>query len=230
MTTINERISIIQSRIHEAVLKSPWPDSDVELIAVSKRFSPDDIRNAAKAGIKIFGESYLQEAKEKISQLLDLHVQWHFVGHLQRNKAKEAVRLFDLIHSVDSIALGEELNKQAENIGKLQKILIQVNLGAEPQKSGISPTDLVALLLRLSDLPHIKIQGLMTIPPICETPEKAKIYFHHLRKVADQIHKLNLSNVSMRELSMGMSEDFEEAILEGATYVRIGTAIFGERI
>ena len=229
MNTIAERVHSINNRIHTAIEKSRWPDRDVELIAVSKHFDVNAIREAAQAGIRIFGESYLQEAKTKIEELFNLHVEWHFIGHLQRNKAKYAVWLFDMIQSVDSLFLAEEINKHARNLGKLQDILVQVNVADEVQKSGISKEDLPVLLVQLSNLPYIKVKGLMTIPPICATQEEVLPYFHTLRNLADQMHALHIPKISTAELSMGMSNDFEAAILEGSSMVRIGSAIFGNR-
>ena len=154
---------------------------------------------------------------------------WHFIGHLQSNKAKYAVRLFDLIHSVDSLKLARELDKQSRKINKIQEILIQVNISEEASKSGVSVNDTLRLLKDISRLENLSVKGLMTMPPFFNAPEKARPYFTALRKLRDQIKMEAISNISMDELSMGMTGDFETAIEEGATLVRIGTAIFGAR-
>ena len=182
-----------------------------------------------ESGVAILGENYIQEAREKIEALSDLKVEWHFIGHLQRNKAKYAVQLFDLIHSVDSIRLAREIDKQAAKHGKPQAILIQVNTGKETTKSGIYEEDAMALVRDVAQLDHIAVRGLMTLPPYFYAPEKVRPYFRALRKLRDRIRDANIPAIAMDTLSMGMTGDFETAIAEGATHVRIGTAIFGER-
>jgi pyridoxal phosphate enzyme (YggS family) len=208
------------------------PD-EVKLIAVTKTIGIETIKEAIDAGLRIFGENRVQEAQKKISnlksQISKSKIEWHLIGHLQSNKAKYAVKLFDLIHSVDSIELAEELNKQAEKIGKIQRVLVQVKLSEEETKHGISEENLMPLLERINKLKNLKPEGLMTMPPYFENPEDARPYFKRLREIRDNINSLRITHYALRELSMGMSNDFEVAIEEGATMVRIGTAIFGQR-
>lgn len=204
------------------------PDS-VRLVAVSKTKPAALVREAAAAGITIIGESYVQEALNKYSELGNLAVSWHFIGHLQTNKVKYVIRMFDLIHSVDSLKLAVEINKQAEKINKIQDILIQVNIGEELSKSGISSRDTRALVEAIEPLTHVRVKGLMALPPFFDDPEKAAPYFKALRLLRDDLRKTCIAPVSLNELSMGMTGDFEAAIAEGATLVRIGTALFGER-
>ncbi len=201
----------------------------VRLVAVSKKKSAESVKAAINCGIKIFGENYIQEARDKITDLSPFNISWHFIGHLQTNKAKYAVRMFDLIHTVDSVKLAKELNKQAEKTGKVQQILIQVNTGMELTKSGESPDKTLDMVKEISYFDHLQIKGLMTIPPLYNEPEKVAPYFRTLRELRDQIKAESIPGVSMDELSMGMTGDFETAIKEGATLVRIGTAIFGSR-
>jgi pyridoxal phosphate enzyme (YggS family) len=203
--------------------------ASIRLVAVSKTIPAEVVRDAIEAGILELGENYIQEAKEKINALAAFPVTWHFIGHLQSNKAKYAVRLFDLIHSVDSLKLAQVLNKYAKKIDKIQAILIQVNVAKEASKSGVYVEDTLQLLKEVSRLENIAVKGLMTMPPFFNAPEKARPYFTALRELRDQIKMEAISNISMDELSMGMTGDFETAIEEGATIVRIGTAIFGDR-
>jgi hypothetical protein len=204
------------------------PDS-VRLVAVSKTKPVALIREAVAAGVTIIGESYVQEARDKFSALSHLPVSWHFIGHLQTNKVKYVIRMFDLIHSVDSLKLALEIDKQAEKIDKIQNILIQVNIGEELSKSGISPRNTRTLVDTIAPLAHVRVKGLMALPPFFDDPEKAAPYFKALRLLRDDLQKTGIAAVSLDELSMGMTGDFEAAIAEGATLVRIGTALFGER-
>jgi len=187
------------------------------------------VKAAIEAGVTDLGENYIQEARDKISALANSDVNWHYIGHLQSNKAKYAVRLFDLIHSVDSLKLARELNKYAQNNAKIQSILIQVNVAREDTKSGIYVENTMELLKNISHLENISVRGLMTMPPFFNAPEKVRPFFAALRKLRDEIRAEGIPNIAMDELSMGMTGDFEAAIEEGATMVRIGTAIFGER-
>ena len=187
------------------------------------------VREALAAGITDLGENYIQEAKEKVNALATAPATWHFIGHLQSNKAKYAVRLFDLIHSVDSFKLAKELDKFAKKNGKIQPILIQVNVAREDTQSGVYLEDTVPLLRAVSRLQNISVKGLMTMPPYFNAPVIVRPFFAALREFRDQIKKEAIPNISMDELSMGMTGDFEAAIEEGATMVRIGTAIFGDR-
>lgn len=201
----------------------------IRLVAVSKTIEANMVRKAIEAGVTLLGENYVQEARAKFNALAAYPVSWHFIGHLQSNKAKYAVRLFDLIHSVDTLKLARELNKQAKKIDKIQDILIQVNMGEEPSKSGVYVKDVHNLIKDISLLENLSVKGLMTMPPFFNDPEKVLPYFSALRDLSDQIKKEALPDVAMDELSMGMTGDFEAAIEEGATLVRIGTAIFGKR-
>ena len=187
------------------------------------------VKKAIEAGVTDLGENYIQEAREKVNILATANVNWHFIGHLQSNKAKYAVRLFDLIHSVDSFKLAQELNKHAQKNDKIQSILIQVNVAQEDSKSGVYVEDTIALIRDISQLENVAIKGLMTMPPYFNAPEKARPFFAALSRLQDQIKAARIPNIAMDELSMGMTGDFEAAIAEGATMVRIGTAIFGER-
>ena len=227
--SIHERLAGIVKRMETAAVACGRDARSVKLVTVSKTRSVDDIRSAASAGALIFGENYVKEASEKIALLQDLNKPFHLIGHLQSNKAKTAVRLFDLIHSVDSTGLAAELDRQAKKIHKIQDILIQVNVGMEESKSGIDEDGLEPLLRSIHTFENIRVLGLMTIPPFDLDPEAVRPYFRALRIAAEKIRALDLPNIRLDELSMGMTGDFETAIEEGATFVRIGTAIFGER-
>ena len=223
-------IEAIRERIRIAAESCGRRQDDIHLVAVSKTVPAERVRDAAAAGVRILGENYIQEARDKIEALSDLELSWHFIGHLQRNKAKYAVRLFDLIHSVDSIRLAREIDKQAAKAGKRQAILIQVNTGKEATKSGVYEEDALALAREAAQMEHIAVRGLMTLPPYFYAPEKVRPYFRALRELSDRIRSAGLPGIEMTELSMGMTGDFETAIEEGATMVRIGTALFGERV
>ena len=202
----------------------------VRLVAVSKTVPVDRVRAAIQAGVSILGENYIQEAREKFLQLETGSVSWHFIGHLQTNKAKVAVKLFDLIHTVDSVKLAGELNKQAASISKIQRVLIQVNIGDEASKAGTPPDQTLELVRSISGFQNLSIRGLMIIPPFFNDPERARPYFSSCRKLGEAIARDRIPGVSMDELSMGMTGDYEVAVQEGATLVRIGTAIFGKRV
>lgn len=223
------RIESVLERIRTAALDAGRQPESVRLVAVSKTMPAEMVRRAAEAGLTVMGENYIQESREKVEALADLDLTWHFIGHLQSNKAKYAVRLFDLIHSVDSIKLARELDRQAAKHDKVQDILIQVNTGKEASKSGVYAEEALALVREAGQLDHLAIKGLMTLPPYFNAPEKVRPYFRQLRELRARIASEALPGVSMAELSMGMTGDFEAAIQEGATLVRIGTAIFGER-
>jgi pyridoxal phosphate enzyme (YggS family) len=207
VTELADRIHNIQARV---------PDG-VTLVAVTKTVPPERVDAALNAGIAVFGENKIQEAKAKIP-LVSSRARWHFIGHLQSNKARDAVELFELIHSVDSVKLAGELDKWAERAGKTQPILLEVNVSGEASKFGIKPEDLPATLAEIQKFPRLEVRGLMTMPPLGKDPRP---FFRQLRRLRD--------DTGLRELSMGMSHDYEIAIEEGATIVRIGTAIFGER-
>ncbi|MBW1739520.1 MAG: YggS family pyridoxal phosphate-dependent enzyme [Deltaproteobacteria bacterium] len=227
--SIQSRLKRVQDRIKTVALSSGRDPKTVKLVAVSKTVPLDPIRAAIKAGVTVLGENYVQEAREKIEALKGEKISWHFIGHLQSNKAKYAVKLFDLIHSVDSLKLARELNKRANALDKVQKILIQVNISAEATKSGIDTEGVVDLVRQIAPLENLAICGLMTMPPYFNAPDKVRPYFRALRSLQVLIRDKAIPHVDMTELSMGMTGDFEVAIEEGATLVRIGTAIFGER-
>lgn len=230
MSYIAKNLGDIRERIRGAALAVGRDPSGVRLVTVSKTFPADMVREAIDAGADILGESRVQEAKEKINDIGPrTGVSWHLVGHLQSNKAKAAVDLFDLIHSVDSLHLAREINAQAAKVGKVQRVLIEVNVSGEGSKFGIEPRELLELIKALAPLKNIVVEGLMTIPPWSEDPEAGRPYFRRLRGLAAEVDALGLPGIRMNELSMGMSGDFEVAIEEGSTLVRVGTAIFGHR-
>jgi len=226
---IQSKLRRVKDRIKAAALSAGRDPETVKLVAVSKTVPADRILAAIKAGATDLGENYVQEAREKIEALRGENISWHFIGHLQSNKAKYAVKLFDLIHSVDSLKLAKELNKRAGAPGKVQRILIQVNISGEESKSGIDAKRALELVHEVSLLENLAIHGLMTMPPYFNAPDRVRPYFRALRSLQVLIRQEAIPNVDMTELSMGMTGDFEAAIQEGATLVRIGTAIFGER-
>jgi pyridoxal phosphate enzyme (YggS family) len=228
--SIAQKIAEVRQRIDAAARRCGRNPRDIRLVAVGKTQPAAMIREAAAAGAAVIGENYIQEARDKFAALGDLAVQWHFIGHLQTNKAKFAVRQFDLIHTVDSYRLALELDRQAARIGKRQNILLQVNISGEATKWGTDQAQAQTLVRQIATLAHIRINGLMTMPPYFDAPDRARPFFAALRRLAESI-AVDCADlgISMRELSMGMTGDFEAAIEEGATLVRIGTAIFGAR-
>ncbi len=224
-----ENIARVRERIAAACARAGRRAEDVRLIAISKTFPAECIRQAYEAGLRDFGENRVQEAAAKRPALADLNATWHLVGHLQSNKAKLARELFQWIHSVDSLRLGEKLDKAAAPRGRKLPVLIEVNLGGEASKTGVEPSVVIALAEALSRLDTLEVRGLMAIPPFLDEPEMVRPYFRRLRELREEIGDRDLPNVSMQELSMGMSHDFEVAVEEGATMVRVGTAIFGPR-
>lgn len=228
-----ENISTIYKRISHAAMRAGKSPEDVRLIAVTKTVDIQTIKEAIDAGLRVFGENRVQEAQNKISdlkfQISNARIEWHLIGSLQKNKAKYAVRLFELIHTIDSIPLAEEVNRQAGKIGKIQKVLVQVKLSEEETKHGVSEEEVPPLIERIDGLSNLTLEGLMTMPPFFEDPEDVRPYFRRLRDLRDGINSSRITHHVLRELSMGMSHDFEVAIEEGATMVRIGRAIFGER-
>lgn len=221
---IFEKIQEVQNRIRLAVRKAGRQDDAIALVAASKGQPAEKIAAAIQAGQKDFGENYAQEMMEHLNQLQIPRL--HFLGHLQRNKVKQILPHVALIHSVDSIELAKEIDKRAAELGKIQEILIEVNLGEESSKSGVSPKEISSLIPQLITLNHLDLRGLMVIPPQNEDP---RAHFRRLREIRDAINAQNLYKHPLMELSMGMTDDFEVAIEEGATIVRIGTGIFGER-
>ena len=226
---LRQRLEQIKERIRRAAESCNRDAESVRLVAVSKTIPAEKVKDAIESGVTILGENYIQEARDKFNALVQYPASWHFIGHLQSNKAKYAVRFFDLIHSVDSLKLARELHKQAKKADKVQPILIQVNISGEGTKSGISVQKAPGLISEISQMECLSIKGLMTMPPYFYQPEKVRPFFAGLRELRDEIKKHAPANVSMQELSMGMTGDFEVAIEEGATLVRVGTAIFGER-
>ncbi len=219
----------MRERIQKAAHDCNRSADSIHLIAVSKTMPAEVVQKAIEAGVTDLGENYIQEARDKINRLAKAPVNWHFIGHLQSNKAKYAVRLFDLIHSVDSLKLARELDKYAQKNDKIQAVLIQVNVAREDSKSGVYVENTLKLLMDIAQLENIAVKGLMTMPPYFNAPEKVRPFFAALRELRDHIRSERIPNIAMDELSMGMTGDFEAAIEEGATMVRIGTAIFGER-
>lgn len=226
---MKENLDRIKKRIADTAIACGREPNSVRLVAVSKTMPVERVAAAIDAGAVILGENYIQEAREKTNALYDRPVQWHFIGHLQSNKSKYAVRMFDLIHSVDSIKLAKTLNREAGKNDKVQDILIQVNISREASKSGIEEDETIDLVSQIAKLDNIRVKGLMTMPPFFDQPEAARPFFHRLARLRDRIAGNKIPGVDMDELSMGMTGDFEVAIEEGATLVRIGTAIFGTR-
>jgi len=226
MSQIAQNLAEVRRRITAAARRTGRDPQQVRLVAVSKTVPLERIRAAVAAGQRLFGENYLQEARGKIAALGEA-VSWHFIGHLQSNKAKGAVSLFDLIHGVDRLKLAQALDLAAASLSKVQEILLQVNLAGEASKSGAAPEAAADLLREISRLSHLRVVGLMTMPPFL-APEAVRPYFVALRELRD--HLQDLAGLPLPELSMGMSGDFEVAVEEGATLVRVGTAIFGSRL
>ena len=229
MNTIVTNIAQIHQRIELACQRAGRDPQTVRLVAVSKIKPAEDIEKAYQAGQKLFGESYVQEFRDK-SPLVKEPVQWHFIGGLQSNKVKYLRGKVAMIHSVDRLSLAQEIDRQWGKINRVADILLQVNVGDEASKSGCSVTEIEQLTRQVATLPNLRICGLMCLPPHFDDAEKVRPYFKKLRELSEHLVTLQLRNVSMKELSMGMSGDFEVAIEEGATLVRIGTAIFGARI
>ena len=230
--SVSENIVRVRERIQAAATRSGRDPAIITLMAVSKTFPADSIRDAYQAGIRHFGENRVQEFAGKVGDLGDLgEARWHLIGHLQSNKATKASELFHAVDSVDSLKLAEKLNEAANKTNKRLAVLIEINVGGEEAKSGVAPgsPELDHLLSAARQLEHLQVKGLMTIPPFFDNPEATRLYFRKLRALRDQIAARNLPGVEMATLSMGMSHDFEVAIEEGSTCVRVGTAIFGER-
>jgi pyridoxal phosphate enzyme (YggS family) len=225
MPTVKENLLRVMEKIEEAARKIGRDPNEIKLVAVSKTVEVARIMEAIEAGVSILGENYVQEAQKKIEEI-GRPVSWHFIGHLQTNKAKYAIRLFDMIHSLDSVPLAEELNRRAEQADRVMKVMIEVNLSKEATKFGTDEEVVVNLAKRIQNLNHLSLEGLMTMPPYFDSPELSRPYYIALRALKERMVK---EGVPMKDLSMGMSNDFEIAIEEGATYVRVGTAIFGPR-
>jgi pyridoxal phosphate enzyme (YggS family) len=226
--TIASNLQSIMDRIRTATLAAGREPSSVRLVAVSKTRPADDVLQACRAGQVVFGENYVQELAAKAAEVREA-VEWHFIGHLQSNKVKQLAGLVNMIHSIDRLSLAEEVSRQWGRLGSCCDILVQVNLSGEASKSGTTEAEALQLVRAVSALPHVRIRGLMTMPPFFDDPEAARPFFAELMRLSRRIEAERIPGVGMGELSMGMSGDFEAAIQEGATLVRVGTSIFGSR-
>lgn len=229
MTSVAENLSAIRGRIEAACLRSGRDPSSVRLVGVTKTVPVERIREGVEAGLCVLGENYVQEARSKIDALAGLDISWHFIGHLQSNKVKMILDWCQLIHTVDRESLARELNRHAQNLGRKIPALIQVNIGDEETKSGVSSRELSLLFRKVSSLDGLDIRGLMILPPWYEDPELVRPYFRKLKELLIELRQESPFPERLTELSMGMSNDFEAAIEEGATLVRVGTALFGSR-
>ena len=226
MTAVAENLSRVREQIAEAAVKSGRSADDVELVTITKTHPAEKVREAIEAGQTLFGESRVQEARAKIPELPS-NIHWHFVGHLQKNKIRHALPLFEMIHSVDSLTLAQEVNRIADEEGLHGRVLFEVNVAGEGSKFGFAPDKLREQMEELLALPRLTILGLMTIPPMAEEAEASRKYFVQLRQLRDRLQ--TEFRVDLAQLSMGMTQDFPIAVEEGATLVRVGTAIFGQR-
>ena len=218
----------VVERINRAAARTGRDAASIRLLAAAKSKDVELIRAAIVAGVSLIGENYVQEAMAMKARIPE-PAEWHMIGHLQRNKARNAVGLFDLIESLDSIALARELDKEARKTGKRVRTFIEVNLAGEESKTGIAGNQVFLLLQEAAKLANLTVEGLMTVPPFRENPEDVRPYFRELRELLCRMQERRLPNMDLKELSMGMSQDYEVAIEEGATIVRIGTALFGPR-
>jgi PLP dependent protein len=226
MTSIADNLARVREQIENAALKSGRTASDVELVAISKTHPAEKVRDAMQAGQILFGESRVQEARIKIPELPS-NARWHFVGHLQKNKVRQALSLFEMIHSVDSLALAQDISRIAEEEGLYPRALLEVNVAGERSKFGFAPAQLREQMEALLALPRLSIEGLMCIPPVGDEAENSRKFFVQLRELHDAVQ--SEFSVKLPQLSMGMTNDFGVAVEEGATLLRVGTAIFGER-
>jgi len=215
----------IAERVEEILKKLP---ANVTLVAASKTRTVEEIQEAISAGVKVIGENYVQEAEKK-QAVLGRSVEWHCIGHLQKNKAGKAIKIFDLVQTLDSWQLAEILNRKAKEEGRVLPVLVEINSGREVQKSGILPEETCPFVEKVAGLSSLRIQGLMTMGPLVEKPEQMRPFFRLTRRIFEEVKSLNLTNVEMKILSMGMSDSWQIAVEEGATMVRVGTAIFGPR-
>ena len=226
---IADNFKNIKRRIRLAAERAGRNPADTRLVAVTKELSVAVVAEGIRAGSDIFGENKVQDARDKVEALGHDGIEWHFIGHLQKNKVKFIFDLFDLIHSVDSLALAEAIHEKAEGLGLCMPILLQVNVSGEESKFGLDPKNVIKVIRKVTSLKGLKVRGLMTIPPYDSNPERSRPYYIRLRELRDTCSKLAIPGVSLDELSMGMSNDYEVAVEEGATLVRVGTALFGER-
>jgi pyridoxal phosphate enzyme (YggS family) len=228
MATIADNLRVIKERVARACERVGRDPSEVMIVGAAKQVEAERICQAVEAGLQHVGENYVQEAMHKAPSLPS-GVVWHFIGHLQTNKVRQAVGLFDWIHSLDRVKLAEEISKRARQMGRTIRCLVEVNLGHEESKSGVVPEELTGLLSEIKDLPNIEVVGLMAIPPVRESAEASRSDFRKMRELLEEVNDKRLANIRLAHLSMGMSADFEVAVEEGATIVRIGTALFGPR-
>jgi len=229
MASIARNFLEINERIQAACGRVGREANEIRLIGVTKMVPVERIREGIEAGLRILGENYVQEARRKIEGLSDLSVSWHFIGHLQSNKARLVVEAFDWIHTVDRESLAREIDRQAHRRGKPVPVLLQVNTGQEDSKSGLPPEELLPFFERLSSWDGLDVRGLMALPPYYDDPDQVRPHFRRLRELLQELRERSATPEKLSELSMGMSHDFEAAIEEGATMVRIGTALFGTR-
>ena len=225
MRTLESSPLTIKQNVEEILSELP---QGVELVAAAKNKTPEEVVEAVQSGVKLIGENYVQEA-ERAYEVVGNKVKWHFIGHLQRNKVKKAVRIFDIIETVDSIGIAEEIDNRCRQIGKVMPVLVEINSGKEEQKSGVRPENAEQLIRDISGLQNIKVMGLMTMGPRFGNPEGSRPYFVETRRLFEKIGQLSLHNVEMKYLSMGMTNSYKIALEEGANMIRIGAKIFGER-
>jgi PLP dependent protein len=218
----------IIDRIGEAATKAGRDPREIKLLAAAKSQSVELVQAAIAAGVRLIGDNYVQEAEAK-RRWVSQPVEWHMIGHLQRNKVKSALKTFDLIQSLDSVALAGDLDKEGDRLGRKIRTFIEVNLGEEESKSGIARSKVAELVKRVGDLSYLRVEGLMAVPPFRENPEEVRPFFSALKALQSELQCLDIPNVALDELSMGMTYDYAVAIEEGATIVRIGTALFGAR-
>jgi pyridoxal phosphate enzyme (YggS family) len=227
--SIAENVARVKARMEQAARRAGRDPSEVRLVAASKMVDSARIRAAIASGVEILGENYLQEARQKIGQLGAHAAEWHCIGALQRNKVRYIFDLFSMVHAVDRLELAEEINRRGERLDRHMAVLLEVNLGGELTKSGFTPQALMEQVEKLAPMSHLQVRGLMTIPPPAPSPEAARPFFQELRELRERLTQRGIEGLALHELSMGMTADFEVAIEEGATLVRIGTAIFGPR-
>lgn len=226
---VTENLKAVEEKIANACARANRDRGEVTLIAVSKTKPIEMIEEAMESGIEVFGENKVQELVKK-QEILPKHLKWHMIGHLQRNKVKQLIGKVERIHSVDSLRLAEQIQSEYAKQGEIADILIEVNIAREESKFGLMPEETEPVIRQIAGLPNIRVRGLMTIAPFVENPEDNRMHFRNLKKLLVDINEKNIDNINMHELSMGMTGDYEVAIEEGATFVRVGTGIFGNRI
>jgi pyridoxal phosphate enzyme (YggS family) len=227
--SVSQNVARVRERVRQAAQRVGRDPASVRLVAAAKTVDVARIRAAIASGVTIVGENYLQEARRKIGQLGRDVVEWHLIGTLQRNKVRYIFDLFDLLHAVDRLELAEEIHRRGQRLGRRMPVLLEVNIGGEASKSGFLPQALLDEVEKLARLTHMPVKGLMTVPPPTATPEEARPFYQELRDLRDRLVRKGIEGLDFAELSMGMTADFEVAIEEGATLVRVGTAIFGPR-